>query len=99
MEALQYVLYIAVIISILCSVYYSSRRRRATTPKTSGIYTARMNISMGLMLLFIALIQILLFEESTVRIIVGSLFILVGLFNLFAGLRNHAIYAHLDEKK
>jgi uncharacterized membrane protein len=63
--------------------------------KKTGLYTAKMNICMGLMLLFIATIQILLFEGSTVRVIVGSIFLLIGLFNLFAGLRNHSVYSRL----
>ena len=92
-EALQVVLIAAVVVSSALSVYFSFRSRRADTVKQSGIYAARMNICMGIMLISIALIQILLFDTSTVRVIVGSVFLLLGLFNLFAGLRNHSIYS------
>jgi hypothetical protein len=95
MDTLQYILYTAVVVTSLMSFYYSSRRRRADTVKKGGLYSARMNICMGLMLIFIALIQIVMFENSTVRVIVGSLFLLLGLFNLFAGLRNHSVYTRL----
>lgn len=93
MAALQYILSTAVIVTCAMSVYYSSRKRRTDDAKKGGIYAARMNICMGLMLIFIALIQILLFETSTVRVIVASVFLLLGLFNLFAGLRNHGYYS------
>ncbi len=95
MDTLQYMLYTAVVVTSLLSFWYSSRRRRADSVKKTGLYTAKMNICMGLMLLFIATIQILLFEGSTVRVIVGSIFLLIGLFNLFAGLRNHSVYSRL----
>jgi len=54
-----------------------------------------MNISMGLMLIFMAMVQMLLFTGSTIRVIVGAVFIVVGLFNLFAGIRNHNSYAKM----
>jgi len=57
-----------------------------------------MNISMGTMMLAIALIQIALFEPSTVRVIVGVVFLLIGLFNLFAGVRNHSIFSRMEER-
>lgn len=95
MNILHYGLYTAVILTLLFSMYYSVKRRRADSHKSSGLYSARMNICMGSMLVFIALIQILLFEETTVRIIVGSVFLLLGLFNVFAGIRNHTIYSRM----
>jgi len=54
-----------------------------------------MNIAMGVMLILLALIQMLLFAGSTLRVIVGAVFLLLGLFNLFAGLRNHSVYRSL----
>jgi hypothetical protein len=92
-QALQSILYAAVVATSVLSVYFSFRSRRADTVKKSAIYAARMNICMGIMLICIALIQILLFDSSTVRVIVGTVFLLLGLFNLFAGLRNHMFYS------
>ena len=54
-----------------------------------------MNISMGFMLIFIAVIQMTMFTGSTVRVIVGSVLLCLGAFNLFAGLRNHASFQRL----
>jgi uncharacterized membrane protein len=92
---LQWTLAVLIIATSAGSVYFSYRSRRTADPKRRGLYAARMNICMGLMLLFIALIQMLLFSGSTLRVIVGALFMLLGLFNLFAGLRNHAYYSRL----
>jgi hypothetical protein len=56
-----------------------------------------MNMSMGFMLIFISLIQMFLFSGSTLRVVIGALFFLLGLFNLFAGLRNHSHYTRLPQ--
>jgi hypothetical protein len=79
-----------IIVSSVSSAVFSFRARRATDVKLRGLYAARMNISMGLMLIFIALLQMFLFSGSTLRVVIGALFMLLGLFNLFAGLRNHS---------
>lgn len=92
---LQTLLSIGVIASLAATVYYSLKHRRSADPKTRGLLAARMNIVMGIMLILLALIQMLLFTGSTVRVIVGAVFLLLGLFNLFAGLRNHSIYRSL----
>ncbi|WP_420888798.1 YtpI family protein [Cohnella candidum] len=92
-NAIQWVLGALIILTSLSSVFFSVRSRRSANGRLRGLYAARMNVSMGLMLLFIALIQMTLFSGSTVRVIVGALFFLVGLFNLFAGLRNHSHFS------
>jgi len=50
---------------------------------------------MGFLLLQMALVQIVLFEPDTIRIIIGSTFLLIGLFNLFVGLRNISIFTRM----
>lgn len=89
---LQWLLSAGVFATLAATVYYSLRYRRTADPKTRGILQARMNIVMGIMLILLALIQMLLFTGSTVRVIIGAVFLLLGLFNLFAGLRNHGAY-------
>jgi hypothetical protein len=56
-----------------------------------------MNISMGLMLISISVIQLFLFTGSSVRVVVGAVMLLLGLFNLFAGIRNYGIYNRIKE--
>jgi len=92
---LQWILSIGVFATLAATVYYSLRYRRSEDRKTRGMLSARMNIAMGVMLILLALIQMLLFAGSTLRVIVGAVFLLLGLFNLFAGLRNHSVYRSL----
>lgn len=95
MEILQWLFIAGILISLLFSVFFSMRSRRASEPRLRGLYAARMNIAMGCMLILMAGIQMIMFTGDTVRVIVGSLFLLLGLFNLFAGLRNHKHYSAL----
>lgn len=83
--------------SLFGSVFFSVRYRRQLSRKARGIDAAKMNISMGAMLISIAIIQLFLFTGSTVRVIVGAVMLLLGLFNLFAGLRNYGIYNRIKE--
>jgi multisubunit Na+/H+ antiporter MnhG subunit len=90
------VLYFAIFASTLYSLYNSFAARRAQDPIRRGLLSARMNIGMGTMLTLFAVIQLFLFrsanEGSSIRVIIGTLFLLLGLFNIFAGLRNRKIY-------
>jgi len=89
---MQWVITPGIIISLVFSVVFSFKSRRSTDPNDRGIHASKMNISMGIMLLFISSVQLLLSNESTLRIVIGALFLLIGVFNLFAGLRNLGIY-------
>ncbi|MGG4141634.1 YtpI family protein [Paenibacillus algorifonticola] len=85
---MQYLFAPVIFLTLLLTVIFSYRSRRATDGAMRMLYGARMNISMGVMLIFIAGVQLFLSNESTVRIVIGTLFMVIGLFNLFAGLRN-----------
>ncbi|MFF2888848.1 YtpI family protein [Paenibacillus sp. NPDC057967] len=91
-QLLQWLLFPGILITLALSTVFSFKSRRATDPRTRGIQAARMNISMGGMLLFIAAVQLFLSAESTLRIVIGAIFIVIGLFNLFAGIRNLSVY-------
>lgn len=91
----MYVFYVSIALACVLSVVFSIRSRRATDPKSRGLNAARMNISMGALLILASFVQFVLFEPDTVRIVVGSVFLLIGLFNLFAGLRNYGHYSKL----
>ena len=47
------------------------------------------------MLVLVAIFMMLAYSGSTVKVIIGALFIVLGLFNLFAGLRNHSVYSSM----
>lgn len=89
----HYVLLALVLASLILSVYYSFRFRRNKDPLMRGLYSSRMNMSMGVMLMAIAVIQFLLFEPSFLRGVIGAVFLVLGLFNLYAGARNHSAYS------
>jgi len=91
-QIMQWVFAPVIMITLVLSVVFSFKGRREKNQNLRGLQTARMNISMGIMLIFIAGVQLLLSAESTVRIVIGALFLVLGVFNLFAGLRNHSIY-------
>lgn len=86
-----------IFVSLLFSITYSVRSRREKEPIRKGILTGKLNISMGSMLIFISAIQLLYSNESTLRIILGAVFLLLGLFNMFAGLRNLSFYRNKEK--
>lgn len=89
MEWIQWTLFLLLCITSVLSVFFSIRSRRQTDTVLRGLFAARMNICMGLMLLCLAGIQAIVYSASTMRIIVGAVVMLLGLFNLLAGMRNH----------
>ncbi|WP_028611897.1 YtpI family protein [Paenibacillus harenae] len=91
-QLMQWLFAPVIFISLAFSAIFSFKSRRTKDARTRGILTARMNISMGVMLLFIALVQLFLSGESTLRIVIGAVFMVIGIFNLFAGLRNLSLY-------
>ena len=97
LQWLQSILAVVILFTLGCSIYYSVKYRRQHSRKHRGVYAAKMNISMGVMLLAISLVQFLLFTGSTLRVIVGAVFLLLGLFNLFAGIRNYGLFSRVKE--
>lgn len=96
---LTWALAVLILVTAALSAVNSFTARRTTDPVLRGLLTARMNINMGLMLVSIAFIQMLLYSGSSLRVVVGAVFILLGLFNLFAGLRNRAHFKRLSQQQ
>lgn len=92
LESLQYIHNVSFILTFGFSIYYSVKFRREREPDHKGLLQAKQNISMGIMLTLLALYPLLLISGSSVGIAIGAMFLLIGLFNLFAGIRNHTIY-------
>ncbi|MHA6485228.1 YtpI family protein [Paenibacillus sp. strain BS8-2] len=88
LELLQTILVPIILVSLVLSVFFSFKSRRSPDSRVRAVNAARMNISMGVMLLFMSIIQLFMSDESTFKIVIGSIFMVIGLFNLFAGLRN-----------
>lgn len=93
------VLLAVILLTLILSVGYSFRHRRQQNPSLKGLYAARMNISMGLLLLALAILQLALFDMSTGRLVLGTAFALLGLFNLFAGIKNHSYFRSLKSPR
>jgi hypothetical protein len=91
----MWVLGALIVLTSFLSVFFSIRARRSADGRLRGLYAARMNISMGVMLILIAIIQMFMFSGSTLRVIIGAVFMLLGLFNLFAGMRNHGYFSRM----
>lgn len=91
MEWIQTILSVCIVIALAFSLFYSFRSRKSQDPKLRGIYTSRMNIAMGAMLIIIAVTQLFFFTDSNTRRIFGVVCFLLGMFNLFVGLRNHSL--------
>ncbi|CAI6044692.1 YtpI family protein [Cohnella sp. JJ-181] len=89
---LSWIFGVAILASLILSVGFSIRSRRSADPTQRGLLAARMNICLGVMLIALALLQMFIYSGSTLRVIVGSAFLVLGIFNLFAGLRNHAFF-------
>jgi hypothetical protein len=97
MVVFHYAVYSLFLLTFALTVFYSIAYRRQSSAKKRGLFAARMNISMGAMLLSIALLQIILFSGSTVRVIFGAVCLVLGLFNMFAGIRNHGAFKMMKE--
>lgn len=90
---INYALYAVFVISCVAAALYSINARRKPDPLDRGIFLASMNISMGVMLVTLSFIAMLLFSGSTPAIIVEAIFMVMGAFNIFAGLRSRSFYS------
>ncbi|MBB3108272.1 uncharacterized membrane protein YhaH (DUF805 family) [Paenibacillus phyllosphaerae] len=90
--ALHWVLILTICAVSVCSVTFSFKARRSADARVRGLNQSLMNVCMGVMLVLLSLLFLLMYSGSTVKVIVSTLLIVIGLFNLFAGLRNHSIY-------
>ena len=91
-QFIQWFLSPVIFISALFTIYFSVKSRQVKDPLKKGIQGGKLNISMGIMLIFISFVQLFLSNESTLRIVLGAVFLVLGIFNLFAGMRNLSYY-------
>jgi hypothetical protein len=100
MLTVQLTLLLLIVGTVSVSIRFSIRMRREKDVGKRGLYNAKLNISMGIMLILIGLSQLIFLNESNIRLIFGIVCLLIGLFNLFAGIRNHGAYTrHLERPK
>jgi ABC-type transport system involved in multi-copper enzyme maturation permease subunit len=94
-SVMNIVIYFVMVIQLAFTVYFSFRARRNNDPIVRGLYFAKMNITIGLLFLTLAIVQ--LFTAPFKNLLVGfAIFVLlIGLYNLFVGLRNHSTFSRL----
>lgn len=92
------ILYVFIALALISSVFHSIKSHREKDTRQRGIYTARMNISLGSLLILLAVIQLFLFSGSSIRVVIGALFLLLGCFNLYAGFRNYSYFSKMGQK-
>ncbi|WP_243735243.1 YtpI family protein [Paenibacillus turpanensis] len=99
LEWISRILVIVIAVFSALSIYYSVMSRRAADMTRKAQLSSKMNICMGSMLIAVSAVQLVLFEESKVRSVVGIVFLLLGLFNLFAGIRNLSLLRTADKQQ
>lgn len=97
-EVFKYVLIALFAIVMICSALNSIRSRRTPDPHLAGLYRSWTNIWMGSMLILLALILMFVYSGSTLSVIVEALFLVMGAYNVFAGIRNRSYYARIKQR-
>ncbi|MGM1047927.1 YtpI-like protein [Paenibacillus uliginis N3/975] len=90
---IRYVLFAVLVISCITAALYSIRARKMSDPLDRGIFHASTNIYMGIMLVALSFIAMLMFSGSTPAVIVEAVFMVMGAFNIFAGIRSKSYYS------
>jgi uncharacterized membrane protein YdjX (TVP38/TMEM64 family) len=91
-EILRNAAFVLVAVLLAFSFYYGFKTRRQTEPVARGLFQSKQNMAMGLMLAVLSVYPLYLMPGSIIRMLVGAAFLVIGLFNLFAGIRNYAVY-------
>jgi hypothetical protein len=91
------ILMLIVIFAASFSVFYSFKTRSYRKNgkfEMMKFYNAKANISMGTLLVAMGLIQLFSFGKDLTgwRIFIGLLFLSIGLFNFYMGVRNFRTY-------
>ncbi|MEI7024770.1 YtpI family protein [Paenibacillus sp. y28] len=94
---LQTVISVILVTTLGLTVFFSIKYRRLASPKARGLNAARMNISMGLLLVTISSSQFLLFEGSSLRTVFAAICLVLGAFNVFAGIRNYGAFSRMKD--
>ncbi|KGE16277.1 YtpI family protein [Paenibacillus wynnii] len=89
---IKYLLFILLAVFSINAAIFSIASRRAVDPLVKGQKRSIMNVLMGAMLVDLALMAMFLFHGSTLGIVVEAIFIIIGLFNIFSGLRSNGYY-------
>ncbi|MNE83574.1 hypothetical protein D3C80_1803990 [compost metagenome] len=90
---IKYLLFILLVVFMTSAAVFSFSSRRAADPLERGRRRSIMNVLLGAMLVTLSLMSMFLFSGSTISIIVEALFLVIGAFNIFSGLRSYGYYS------
>lgn len=90
---IKYVLFVLLVVFIIGAAVYSFASRRASDPLVKGLKRAVMNMLLGAMLVTLSLMSMFIFRGSTLNVVIEAAFLLLGIFNIFSGLRSHSFYS------
>lgn len=97
-DVLKYALIAIFAVAVVFAALNSIRSHRSSDATSAGLYRSWTNIWMGVMLVVLALILMFVFTGSTLSVIVEALFLIMGAYNVFAGIRNRSYYARLQQR-
>lgn len=89
---IKYALFVLLVVFMIGAAYYSFSSRKAQDSLDKGKKRAVMNVLLGAMLVTLSLMAMFIFRGSTVNIMVEAVFLLIGAFNIFSGLRSYGLY-------
>lgn len=88
-------IYVLMIIQLGLTAYFSLRARRHRDPLKRGLNFARMNIMIGVLFLTLSLAQLFTAPFRNLFVAFAILVLLIGLYNLFVGIRNHITFSQM----
>lgn len=88
MDILRWILFFVIVLTAGLAIRFSLRAKKASDPRERGLLAGKVNVNMGVMLVSMSIIQMFYFQGSIIRVLIGALFLLLGLFNFFAGYKN-----------
>jgi uncharacterized membrane-anchored protein len=95
---IKYLLFVLLVVFMTGAAVYSLSSRRTSDPLEKGRKRAIMNVLLGAMLVTLSLMSMFLFRGSSINIVVEALFLVIGAFNIFSGLRSYGYYSRNRRK-
>lgn len=92
---IKYLLFVLLVVFMISAAMYSFSSRRAADPLIKGLNRSIMNVLLGAMLVTLSLMSMFIFRGSTLNVVIEAAFLLLGIFNIFSGLRSHGYYSQL----
>ncbi|QUL56768.1 hypothetical protein KDC22_09940 [Paenibacillus tritici] len=92
---IKYLLFALLVIFMVCAAVYSIASRRAADPLVKGSKRSVMNMLLGGMLVTLSLMSMFIFRGSTLNVVIEAAFLLLGIFNIFSGLRSYSYYSRI----